>query len=61
MIFDRQRQRLLLQGKEYTAGDIFRLVAERVNPVSRRPAIKNGFIFIIFRIIRSQVLLIQSF
>ena len=28
MIFDRQRQRLLLQGKEYTAGDIFRLVAE---------------------------------
>lgn len=30
MIFDRQRQRLLLQGKEYTAGDIFRLVAEGV-------------------------------
>lgn len=28
MIFDRQRQRLLLQGKEYTAGDISRLVAE---------------------------------
>lgn len=28
MIFDRQRQRLLLQGKEYTTGDISRLVAE---------------------------------
>lgn len=28
MIFDRQRQRLLLQGMEYTAGDISRLVAE---------------------------------
>lgn len=28
MIFDRQRQRLLLQGKEYAAGDISRLVAE---------------------------------
>lgn len=28
MIFDRQRQRLLLQGKEYTARDISRLVAE---------------------------------
>lgn len=28
MIFDRQRQRLLLQRKEYTAGDISRLVAE---------------------------------
>lgn len=28
MIFDRQRQRLLLQGKEYTAGDISRLLAE---------------------------------
>ena len=28
MIFDRQRQRLLLQGKEYTAGDVSRLVAE---------------------------------
>ena len=28
MIFDRQRQRLLPQGKEYTAGDISRLVAE---------------------------------
>ena len=28
MIFDRQKQRLLLEGKEYTPGDIHGLVAE---------------------------------
>ena len=28
MIFDRQKQRLLLEGKEYTPGDIHSLVAE---------------------------------
>ena len=31
MIFDRQKQRLLLEGKEYTPGDIHSLVAEGVS------------------------------
>ena len=32
MIFDRQKQRLLLEGKEYTPGDIHSLVAEGGKP-----------------------------
>ena len=32
MIFDRQKQRLLLEGKEYTPGDIHSLVAEGKPP-----------------------------
>ena len=44
MIFDRQRQRLLLQGKEYTAGDIFRLVAEGVENCP--PALWDLYLFL---------------
>ena len=43
MIFDRQRQRLLLQGMEYTAGDISRLVAEGAENCS--PALWDLYIF----------------
>ena len=44
MIFDRQRQRLLLQGKEYTAGDISRLVAEGVENCP--PALWDLYLFL---------------
>lgn len=44
MIFDRQRQRLLLQGMEYTAGDISRLVAEGAENCS--PALLDLYIFL---------------
>ena len=44
MIFDRQRQRLLLQGKEYTAGDISRLVAEGAE--SCPPALWDLYLFL---------------
>lgn len=44
MIFDRQRQRLLLQGMEYTAGDISRLVAEGAENCP--PALWNLYIFL---------------
>lgn len=44
MIFDRQRQRLLLQGKEYTAGDISRLVAEGAENCP--PALWDLYIFL---------------
>lgn len=44
MIFDRQRQRLLLQGKEYTAGDISRLVAEGAENCP--PALWNLYFFL---------------
>ena len=44
MIFDRQRQRLLLQGMEYTAGDISRLVAEGAENCS--PALWDLYIFL---------------
>lgn len=44
MIFDRQRQRLLLQGMEYTAGDISRLVAEGAENCP--PALWDLYIFL---------------
>ena len=44
MIFDRQRQRLLLQGMEYTAGDISRLVAEGAKNCP--PALWDLYIFL---------------
>ena len=44
MIFDRQRQRLLLQGKEYTAGDISRLVAEEAENCP--PALWDLYLFL---------------
>ena len=44
MIFDRQRQRLLLQGMEYTAGDISRLVAEGAKNCP--PALWELYIFL---------------
>lgn len=44
MIFDRQRQRLLLQGKEYTAGDISRLVAEGAE--NSPPALWDLYLFL---------------
>lgn len=44
MIFDRQRQRLLLQGMEYTAGDISRLVAEGAENCS--PVLWDLYIFL---------------
>lgn len=44
MIFDRQQQRLLLEGKEYAPEDIFRLVAERAGNCP--PALWDLYLFL---------------
>lgn len=44
MIFDRQQQRLLLEGKEYAPEDIFRLVAEGAGNCP--PALWNLYLFL---------------
>lgn len=58
MIFDRQRQRLLLQGKEYTAGDISRLVAEGAENCP--PALWDLYLFLEKRFDASPVITVHT-
>ncbi len=58
MIFDRQRQRLLLQGKEYTAGDISRLVAEGAENCP--PALWALYFFLEKRFDASPVIIVHT-